>query len=141
MFLFREFKKDVALDFSVGSGAAAIAARYSGIAYRGWAHNVSHRDWLMKLFDRIFAALVLKKVVPAETELISGVEAYLRRTADAASYMLPKEKLTLILARPSLARTIVATRTSEVVGRWRRCQPFATDDIVCRGAATSSVLD
>ena len=91
--LYREFKKDVVLDFSVGSGAAAIVVRYSGIAYRGWAHNVSHRDWLMKLFDRIFAALVLKKVVPAETELISGVEAYLRRTADAASYMLPKEKI------------------------------------------------
>ena len=90
---FREFKKDVVLDFSVGSGAAAIAARYSGIAYRGWAHNASHRDWLMKLFDRIFAALVLKKIVPADVELVSGVEAYLKRTADAASYMLPKEEV------------------------------------------------
>ena len=77
----------------MGSGAAAVAARYSGIAYRGFAHNDAHRQWIMNLFDRIFAALVLKKIVPADVELVSGVEAYLKRTADAASYMLPKEKV------------------------------------------------
>ena len=47
----------------------------------------------MNLFDRIIAAMVLKKIVPADVELVSGVETYLRRTADAAAYMLPKAKL------------------------------------------------
>ena len=90
---FREFKKEEIIDFTVGSGAAAIAARYSGIKYRGFAHNDAHRQWLMNLFDRIFAAMVLKKIVPAEVQLVSGVETYLRRTADAAAYMLPKAKV------------------------------------------------
>ena len=93
MFFYCEFKKEEVLDFSVGSGAAAIAARYSGIKYRGFATNDAHRQWLMKLFDRIFAAMVLKKIVPADVELVSCVETYLRRTADAAAYMLPKEKI------------------------------------------------
>ena len=47
----------------------------------------------MNLFDRIFAAMVLKKIVPADVELVSGVETYLKRTADAAAYMLPKDKI------------------------------------------------
>ena len=90
---YREFKKEEVLDFSVGSGAAAIAARYSGIAYRGFAHNDAHRQWILNLYERIFAALVFKKIVPAEAELLAGVEAYLKRSADAVSYMLPKEKV------------------------------------------------
>ena len=47
----------------------------------------------MHLFERIFAAMVLKKIVPADVELISSVETYLKRTADAAAYMLPKAKV------------------------------------------------
>ena len=93
MFFFREFKKEEIIDFSVGSGAAAIAARYSGLKYRGFAHNDAHRQWLMNLFDRIFAAMVLKKIVPADVELVSSVETYLKRTADAAGYLLPKDKI------------------------------------------------
>ena len=90
---FREFKKEEILDFTVGSGAAAIAARYSGIKYRGFAHNDAHRQWLFNVFERIFAAMVLKKIVPADVELVSRVETYLRRTADAAAYLLPKDKI------------------------------------------------
>ena len=90
---FREFKKEEIIDFTVGSGAAAIAARYAGLKYRGFAENDAHRQWLMNLFDRIFTALVLKKIVPAEVELVSRVETYLKRTADAAVYMLPKETM------------------------------------------------
>ena len=93
MFFFREFKKEEIIDFSVGSGAAAIAARYAGMKYRGFAHNDAHRQWLMNLFDRIFAAMVLKKIVPADVELVSSVETYLKRTADAAGYLLPKDKI------------------------------------------------
>ena len=89
---YREFNKLEVVDFCVGSGAAAIAARYSGIAYRGFAHNDAHCKWVTNLFERIFAALVLKKVVPADIELVKGVETYLKRTADAAAHMLPKEK-------------------------------------------------
>ena len=47
----------------------------------------------MNLFDRIFAAMVLRKIAPAEVELVSCVETYLRRTADAAVFMLPKETI------------------------------------------------
>ena len=90
---FREFKKEEVVDFSVGSGAAAIAARYAGIKYRGFAHNDAHRQWLMSWFDRIFAAMVLRKIVPADADLVSRVETYLKRTADAAAFLLPKEKL------------------------------------------------
>ena len=90
---FREFKKEEIIDFTVGSGAAAIAARYAGLKYRGFAENNAHRQWLVHLFERIFAAMVLKKIVPADVELVSCVETYLRRTADAAAYMLPKAKI------------------------------------------------
>ena len=71
-FFYREFKKEEILDFTVGSGAAAVAARYSGVPYRGFAHNDAHRQWLMNLFDRIFAAMVLKKIVPADVEELGG---------------------------------------------------------------------
>ena len=93
VFFSREFKKEEIIDFTVGSGAAAIAARYAGLKYRGFAENDAHRQWLVHLFERIFAAMVLKKIVPAEVQLVSGVETYLRRTADAAAYMLPKAKV------------------------------------------------
>ena len=32
-------------------------------------------------------------MVPVDAELVSSVETYLKRTADAAAYMLPKEKI------------------------------------------------
>ena len=37
--------------------------------------------------------MVLKKMVPADVELVAGVETYLKRTADAAAFMLPKDKI------------------------------------------------
>ena len=36
---------------------------------------------------------MLKEVVRANEEVISGVETYLRRIAEVASLMLPKEKI------------------------------------------------
>ena len=35
---------------------------------------------------------MFKKVVPTDADLVASVEAHLKRTADAVSYMLPKEK-------------------------------------------------
>ena len=39
----------------------------------------------------MFLALVFKKIVPADADLVQNVAAYLQRAVEAANFLLPKD--------------------------------------------------
>ena len=54
-------------------------------------HNEAHRAWLRDLVQRMFVAMVWKKTVAADADLVKNVAAYLQRAAEAAKFLLPKD--------------------------------------------------
>ena len=91
--LFMELGATEIVDFTAGTGATAIAALHLGVHCRAFCHNASHQNWLQGLLQRIFLALTADKKLkaPADEELRSNVERYLRRAAEGARKLLPQE--------------------------------------------------
>ena len=88
--LIRDFQIADVVDLTPGSGAACIASLYSKAPYTGIAFNEKHEEWLRNLLHRMFLSMVLSNDVVADTDLVKNVTTYLKRSADAATQMLPK---------------------------------------------------
>ena len=88
--IFRDLQVADVVDLTPGSGAACLAALYCDLFYIGFGHNEAHRDWIQDLIKRMFVAMVLKKDVVADADLVKNVGVYLQRSAEAAKLLLPK---------------------------------------------------
>ena len=89
--LCRDFGVTTVVDMTPGSGAASIASLYCKVHYRGFCHNAAHKNWLLGHLRRVFVAIVMNKDVKADDNLVKNVSKYLRRAAEAARQLLPKE--------------------------------------------------
>ena len=89
--LCRDFGVTTVVDMTPGSGAASIASLYCKVHYRGFCNNAAHKDWLLGHLRRVFVAIVMNKDVKADDNLVKNVSKYLRRAAEVARQLLPKE--------------------------------------------------
>lgn len=89
--MYRDFEIGSIVDLTPGSGAACLAALYSGIPYTGLCVNEPHQSWLAGLFQKAYVALVATQAVSVDKELIANVKQYLERTAEAAKQLLPRD--------------------------------------------------
>ena len=80
------------VDMTPGYGAASIASLCSKIHYRGLCHHEVHKNWLFDHLQRVFVGIVIDKDVKlADESLVAKVSTYLRRAAEVAKQLLPKE--------------------------------------------------
>ena len=73
--LFEDFGACRVFDLSPGSGAAAIACVYNGIAYDGVCANTDHQRWLDNILDMATLAVLSGEEVPVPKQaVLSGEE-------------------------------------------------------------------
>ena len=90
--LFRDLQVANVVDTTPGTGAAGLAALYSGIPYIGFGHNEAHRDWIKEILQKMFLAMVTKKDVVVDPDVFKDVGTYLKRSGEAAKLSLPKSE-------------------------------------------------
>ena len=81
---------DVA-DFTTGTGAAYVAAKFLDLPYKGFCHNEAHKEWLHSLMQRLLLALMADKKVAVEDEVLKNVQTHLQRAAEGARKLLPQD--------------------------------------------------
>ena len=88
--LYKDFEVVDIVDLTPGSGAACVAALYASTLYQAICLNEPHKQWLQRLIQGIFVAMVLNKSVASDADLVKHVGTYLSRAAEAAKQMLPR---------------------------------------------------
>ena len=88
--LYRDFGVTEVKDFTIGSGAAALAAVYNGIPYQGFCHNDAHKRWGEMHLEQMFVAVIGLKKIKADADVVAKVEKYLHRSVAEAKWMLPE---------------------------------------------------